>query len=54
MAKPPTIHIEDDEWVTIAWKGQREECCDCGKIHRVDYRVAENGKLQFRARSIRK
>lgn len=47
--KKPTVWIEDNEWVTIAWKGQREECCGCGLQHRVDFRVAENGKLQFKA-----
>lgn len=47
--KKPILHIDDGEWVTIAWKGQHEECCDCGLKHRVDFRVAENGKLQFRA-----
>jgi len=52
--KRPVVHIDDGEWVTIAWKGQREECCDCGKRHSVDYRVAENGKLQFRARGVTK
>ena len=49
----PLIHIDDGEWVTIAWRGQREECCKCGERHKVDYRV-ENGKLQFRATSLGK
>jgi hypothetical protein len=42
----PIIEIEDGEWVTIAWKRQREKCCDCGLEHDVDYRV-EDGNLQF-------
>jgi hypothetical protein len=44
----PVVHVEDGEWVTIAWKRQREMCCGCGLEHDVDYRV-EDGKLQFRA-----
>lgn len=44
----PVVHVEDGEWVTIAWKKQREMCCGCGLEHDVDYRV-EDGKLQFRA-----
>lgn len=47
--KKPTVQLEDGEWVTIAWKGQHEECCDCGLKHRVDFRVADGGKLQMRA-----
>lgn len=47
--KKPTYWVTDNEWVEIAWKGQYEECCGCGLRHRVDFRVAENGKLQFKA-----
>lgn len=47
----PVVPIDDDEWVTISWKGQHEECCKCGVRHRVDYRV-HNGKLQFKARNL--
>lgn len=51
--KKPVVQIDDGEWVTVAWKGQREECCECGLKHRVDYRVAEGGRLQFRATRVR-
>ena len=54
MSKTPQdVWVEDDEWVTIAWKNQREKCCGCGKVHRVDYRVVD-GKLQFKATGLRK
>lgn len=46
------VHVEDGEWVTIAWKKQREMCCGCGLQHDVDYRV-ESGNLQFRAVQLR-
>lgn len=49
----PAIQVFDDEWVTISWNGQHEECCHCNARHRVDYRVV-NGKLQFRARLLPK
>ena len=51
--KKPVMHIDDGEWVTIAWSGQHEECCECGLKHRVDFRIAEGGKLQFRASRIK-
>lgn len=47
----PPVTIDDNEWVTIAWKGQHEECCVCGTQHRVYFRVID-GKLQFRAINI--
>jgi hypothetical protein len=43
----PSIQCYDDEWITIAWVGQHEQCCLCGTKHRVDYRVID-GKLQFK------
>lgn len=51
--KKPTIQIEDGEWFTIAWKGQHEECCVCGLKHRLEFRVADGGKLQMRATRVR-
>lgn len=50
-ARRPKIQIDSNEWVTISWVGQHEQCCDCGLVHIVDYRV-ENGKLQFKARQL--
>lgn len=51
--KKPVIQIDDGEWVTIDWKGQHEQCCDCGLKHRVSFRVAEGGKLQMKAARIK-
>lgn len=48
MTRRQEVHVDDGEWVTIAWTKQHEKCCDCGLEHTVDYRV-EDGKLQFRA-----
>ena len=53
MRRRPTIKVEDGEWVTVEWKGQHEECCNCGAVHSVDYQVV-NGKLQFRVRAIKR
>jgi len=54
MAKPKLreiVQCNDNEWITIEWTDQHEECCHCGLVHSVDYRV-QDGKLQFRARQI--
>lgn len=53
MTRRPVVDIDDDEWVTIEWTGQREQCCDCDLVHEVDHRV-KDGKLQFRARRLPK
>lgn len=52
MARHPVIAIDEDEWVTIAWRGQREKCCDCGMVHELDFQVVD-GKLQFRGRRLK-
>jgi len=51
--KKPIVQLDDGEWVTIAWRGQHEECCDCGLKHRIDFRVAEGGKLQMRVARVK-
>ena len=50
MTKRTNYHwAQNDEWVPISWRGFKEQCCSCGLVHRVDYRVVE-GQLQFKAR----
>ena len=36
------------EWIQPIRKGYRMECCDCGLVHTMDFRV-RNGRAQFRA-----
>ncbi len=36
------------EWVQPIRKGYRLECCDCGLVHRMDFRIYR-GRVQFRA-----
>lgn len=38
----------DGEWMTPVRKGFQEQCCGCGLVHVVDYRIVD-GKIQFRA-----
>ena len=51
MRKRPSLQVDDDEWVTIEWNNQHEECCECGLKHTISYRVV-NGKLQFKGRRL--
>lgn len=37
----------DGEWVRPVEIGYKMACCDCGKVHRVDFRVVD-GHVQFR------
>jgi len=38
---------QDGEWIEPK-AGYRMACCDCGLVHRVEFRVVK-GKVQFRA-----
>lgn len=40
--------VTDGEWIEPSRKNFKEQCCACGLVHKVDYRVVD-GKVQFRA-----
>lgn len=35
---PRLKQIQDGEWVTPIMRGYRLECCDCGLVHRVNFK----------------
>lgn len=43
------VTARDGEWLQPVRQGYRLACCDCGLVHRVDFRVVR-GRIQFRAR----
>lgn len=47
----------DGEWVKPVMKNYRMKCCDCGLVHRIDFKVIRWGrghKVLFRAFRLRK
>jgi hypothetical protein len=40
--------IEAGEWVQPVEEGYKMACCDCGLVHKMDFRIHE-GRVQFRA-----
>ncbi len=48
MTRSNYYHATDGEWIEVPKRGFKEQCCGCGLIHKVDYRIVE-GKVQFRA-----
>jgi len=41
--------VLDGEWIQpMPQRGHKMACCDCGLVHRMDFRVRA-GKVQFRA-----
>ena len=41
--------ISYGEWTRPRRKNFREQCCDCGLIHRLDFRIVD-GRIEFRTR----
>jgi hypothetical protein len=37
------------EWTRPRMRDFREQCCDCGLIHRLDFRIVD-GRIEFRTR----
>ena len=51
------VHLEDGEWHRPVLHGHMEECCDCGLVHTVDYKITKENNhfvLKFRATVDRK
>ena len=42
------VHGRWTRWVQPVMKGYLLACCDCGLVHRLDFRI-HNGRIQFRA-----
>lgn len=40
--------IKPGEWLRPIRRGYRAACCDCGLVHRMDFRV-NDGHAEFRA-----
>lgn len=48
------VEVEDGDWITIQdRRDHRIRCCDCGLVHKYEFREAE-GKLEFRVRRDRR
>jgi hypothetical protein len=50
MARRIAYHvIKYGEWTRPRLRNFREQCCDCGLIHRLDFRILD-GRIEFRTR----
>jgi hypothetical protein len=43
--RPP---VEDGEWIQPVVEGYKLECCDCGVVHTLNFRI-KDGEIQFQA-----
>ena len=40
--------VKDGEWVQPVPRGHKLRCCDCGLVHRINFRI-RRGRIQFQA-----
>lgn len=40
-------HVTDGEWITVPKRGYKEQCCDCGLIHRMNFKVDDDGNIHI-------
>ena len=41
--------VSDGEWVQPNMREYKMACCDCGLIHRMQFRIVKGKKVQLRA-----
>jgi hypothetical protein len=41
--------LHDGEWRQPVKRGFLDQCCDCGLVHRMEFRIKDGDKIEFRA-----
>lgn len=39
--------ITDGEWIAVPKRGFKEQCCDCGLVHKVNFRMTATGSFEI-------
>lgn len=34
-------HVSDGEWITVPKRGYKEQCCDCGLVHKLNFKIID-------------
>ena len=37
-------HVTDGEWIQVPKRGGKDQCCDCGLVHTINYKIID-GKI---------
>jgi hypothetical protein len=41
MSKSDYYHVTDGEWVPEKMRGGKDQCCDCGLVHTINYKIVD-------------
>lgn len=39
--------VTDGEWITVSKRGYKEQCCDCGLVHRLNFRINDKNEIEI-------
>lgn len=39
--------ITDGEWITVPKRGFKEQCCSCGLVHKLNFRINTKGQVEI-------
>jgi hypothetical protein len=40
-------HVSNGEWIMVPKRGYKEQCCDCGLVHRLNFKVDDRGRIHI-------
>ena len=40
-------HITSGEWITVPRRDFKEQCCDCGLVHKLNFRISAKGEIEI-------
>ncbi len=47
MTKSVYKQVVDGEWNSADRKNNWDQCCDCGLVHRINYRITAKNKIEY-------
>ena len=39
--------VSDGEWISVPKRGYKEQCCDCGLVHKMNFRINKEGHIEI-------
>lgn len=38
-------HVSNGEWIIVPRRGFKEQCCDCGLVHKLNFKINAKGQI---------
>jgi hypothetical protein len=47
MTKSSYYHVSNGEWIKVPKRGYKEQCCDCGLVHSMNFKIDDKGGIHI-------